>query len=103
MEEVRQLLAVAFVFVLLGLAVWVLRGKGGVLAAVLKLGFRRGPGKQGSGRLLHSVERLVLTPQHSLHVVRFSDRELLVAVHPQGCSVLSTADGVQGIGRGAGA
>jgi hypothetical protein len=36
-----------------------------------------------------AVERLALTPQHTLHVVRINGRELVVATHPQGCSVVT--------------
>ena len=39
-------------------------------------------------RLLQSIERLPLTPQHSLHLVRVEDRTVLVAVSPSGCSLL---------------
>jgi hypothetical protein len=37
------------------------------------------------------VERLALTPQHTLHIVRINGREVLVATHPQGCSVVTPA------------
>jgi flagellar biogenesis protein FliO len=32
------------------------------------------------------VERLALTPQHSLHLVRVGERTILVAAFPGGCS-----------------
>jgi len=38
-----------------------------------------------------ALERLALTPQHTLHLVRIQGREVLVATHPQGCSVVTTA------------
>jgi hypothetical protein len=31
-----------------------------------------------------------LTPQHTLHIVRVNGREILIATHPQGCSVVTT-------------
>lgn len=78
MELWREAAALITVFGLLGLAVWGLRSRNGAL--------RAGPGKS-----LTSVERLALTPQHALHLVRASGRELLLATHPQGCTVI--ADG----------
>jgi flagellar biogenesis protein FliO len=41
-------------------------------------------------RQLESIERLPLTPHHSLHLVRVEDRTVLVAVSPGGCSLLDT-------------
>jgi flagellar biogenesis protein FliO len=37
---------------------------------------------------LQSIERLPLTAQHSLHLVRVAGRVILIAVSPGGCSVL---------------
>ena len=44
----------------------------------------------GGSRLrnLELVERLALSPQHSLHLVRMADRLLLLSVSPAGCSLL---------------
>ena len=39
-------------------------------------------------RRLQSIERLPLTAQHSLHLVRVGDREVLIAVSPSGCAVV---------------
>jgi len=75
----RQILAVIFVFVLLALAVWKLR------PGALRYPWSAG---QRSATSLQSVERVALTPQHSIHVVRVHGRELVVATHPQGCSLL---------------
>ena len=87
MEMVRPLLSVGLVMGLLVLAVWLLRRKTG------------GFGVSGKNRSLASAERLALTPQHALHLVRCNGRELLVATHPQGCSLLSDrADASQGAG-----
>jgi flagellar biogenesis protein FliO len=47
-----------------------------------------------------AVERLSLTPQHSLHMVRVNGREFVVATHPQGCTLV-TAVAEQAIGTGA--
>jgi flagellar biogenesis protein FliO len=34
------------------------------------------------------IERLPLTPQHSLHLIRIDDRLIVVASGPGGCSLL---------------
>jgi flagellar biogenesis protein FliO len=43
---------------------------------------------RGAARRMQTIERLALTPQHSLHLVNVSGRVLLIAVSPGGCSVL---------------
>jgi hypothetical protein len=86
MDVVRQTLAVLLVFALLGLALWKLRLLGNVTAGKAGPAWwnraRRGP------RSLETVERLPLTPHHTLHLVRMNGREVLVATHPQGCEIL---------------
>ncbi len=79
---IQDLLAMFVVFGLLGAAVVLLRKKG---ALVLNLPTRSG----GSANDLTVRARLQLTPQHSLHWVRAGDREILLALHPGGCTVLS--------------
>ena len=79
MELFQQLSSVALVFLLLGGLLWLARRQG-----------KLNPfGALQAGRKLESVERLVLTPQHSLHLVRVGGQELLVATHPQGCTLLT--------------
>ena len=73
--------AVLLVLVLLGATLYALRGRG--LRMVMP---RRASG--GNQRQLESIERLPLTPHHSLHLVRVEDRTVLVAVSPNGCSIL---------------
>jgi flagellar biogenesis protein FliO len=80
-EIVRQISAVFSVFALLGLALWTLR-RGGSLRF-------RGMGSERRGRSLETIERLALTPQHSLHLVKINGREVVVATHPQGCALLT--------------
>jgi flagellar biogenesis protein FliO len=75
MEAWREAAALLAVFVLLGAAVWALRHRAGGL-------------RMGSARSLSAVERIALTPQHALHLVRAAGRELLVVTHPHGCSLL---------------
>jgi flagellar biogenesis protein FliO len=71
----REAAALCAVFGLLGAAVWTLRARAGMV--------RTRPGKS-----LTAVERVALTPHHALHLVRAPGRELLVATHPQGCTLL---------------
>jgi flagellar biogenesis protein FliO len=52
--------------------------------------------RRGQGRL-ERLERLSLSPQHSLNLVRVGDRELLIAVHAGGCTLLEAAPKAQGI------
>jgi LPXTG-motif cell wall-anchored protein len=81
MQQFGQLFAVAGVLMLLGGSLFFLRRKG--IA-------RFGLGAAGAtvGRQLQSLERLPLTPQHSLHLIRVCGRIVLIAVSPGGCSVL---------------
>jgi hypothetical protein len=103
-EYGRQILALIVVFSLLGFTVWKLgRHRGSVPLAQLTGG---GVGQKGrtAARVLEPVERLVLTPQHTLHVLRFRDREILVTTHPHGCSLLDGEPEKPGLtARGAGA
>jgi len=81
MEAIQQALVVLFVLGLLGATLYWLRGQG----------IARFSGKivrGGGARRMKTIERLVLTPQHSLHLVNVSGRVLLIAVSPGGCAVL---------------
>jgi hypothetical protein len=40
---------------------------------------------------LAALERVTLGPNHTLHLVRFGGRVLLVAAHAGGCSLLETS------------
>jgi len=79
----RDLLSVVAVLALLGAALWVLRRGVGA----------RLPGAFSKSRSIETVQRIALTPQHSLHLVRIHGRELLVATHPQGCALLLETSG----------
>jgi len=81
MEFVSQIAAVAAVLGLLGGALWWLRRHG--VAAVV-------PVRRGSLRRMECLERQPLAPQHSLHVVRFGEKLLLVACSPAGSAVLES-------------
>ena len=84
MDVLRQVFSVLLVFSLLGAVLWTLRRGGRVsfqgLARTRVLGHTKS---------MVAVERLALTPQHTLHVVRVNGRELVLATHQQGCTVIA--------------
>ncbi len=86
MEMVQQLFAVAFVLGGLCVAVWALKRKGWARMGPMKSRGSRG----GAQPRLEVIDRLVLTPNHSLHLVRLEDRTLLVGLSPNGCNLLET-------------
>jgi flagellar biogenesis protein FliO len=45
---------------------------------------------------LQVLERVRLTPQHSVHIVRAGNRHLTIAVHPTGCTLLESHPPEQG-------
>jgi flagellar biogenesis protein FliO len=81
MEEIRQALGVLVALGVLGGALWWLRRKG---LAQFAVGTRGG----GRAKSMKVVERLALTPQHSLHLVRVGERTILVSASPAGCSLV---------------
>jgi len=80
MEAIQQALVVVFVLGLLGATLYWLRGQG--------MARFSGKGLGRAARRMQTIERLALSPQHSLHLVNVSGRVLLIAVSPAGCSVL---------------
>ena len=88
--DLLQGITVALLMLLawVGAIVW-LRRRG---YAQLSLGgFSRGPGAKPAKRM-QVIERVALTPQHALHLIRVDERVVLVASAPGGCSVLSPID-----------
>jgi flagellar biogenesis protein FliO len=84
MEIVQQIVSIGAVLMLLGAALWWLRGRG--MAKFSLPGVRtRGP------RRLELVERLTLTPQHSLCLVRLADKAMLIGLSPSQCTLLEGA------------
>jgi len=81
MEVIQQTLVVVFVLGLLGATLYWLRGQG--VARFNGKGVAR-----GAARRMQTIERLPLSPQHSLHLVNVGGRTLLIAVSPGGCSLL---------------
>ena len=82
-----QFVAVGFVLMLLGVAVWALR-RGRLEAWSGATQWLVPVSRLGNTAPMERAGRLVLTPQHSLHLVRIRGRELIVATHPGGCSVV---------------
>jgi flagellar biogenesis protein FliO len=78
MEMVTQAAAIAGVLVLLAATLWALQRRG--LAAFTM--------RPGTARRMQIVERLPLTAQHALHLVRVDGKVLLVASAPGGCTLL---------------
>jgi flagellar biogenesis protein FliO len=81
-EAIRQLAACALVFGLLALALWLLRGRN-------RLRWKRPGQARGTPPGLESLDRLVLSPQHVLHLVRAADRVLILVTHAGGCTLLA--------------
>ena len=82
MEMFQQLLAVALVLGALCALVWVMKRKGWARVRVR--------GSRDSQTQLEVIDRLVLTPNHSVHLIRLADRILLVGLSPNGCNLLET-------------
>jgi flagellar biogenesis protein FliO len=78
MQQIITVLAV--MALMIGMLQW-LRRRG---VAHLRTGLVR----RKAGRRLELLERLPLTPQHSLHIVRMDGRSLLIGVSPSGCALL---------------
>jgi flagellar biogenesis protein FliO len=78
-----QALSVLIVFALLGAALWALRP-----GSRLRLFAGSGSGSSRKTRSLEQVEKLMLTPQHAVHLIRVAGREVIVATHPQGCTLI---------------
>ena len=80
MDIVRQSLAITFVFALLWAALWFLRRRGNI-----RIGF---PKVRATNAVLESRGKLALGPQHTVHVIRIGDQDMVVAVHPAGVTLL---------------
>lgn len=80
MDIVRQSLAITFVFALLWAGLWWLRKRNHIRISL--------PGGRGGRGPIESRGKLALSAQHSVHLVRVADRELVLAVHPAGVTLL---------------
>ena len=77
MELIQPFAAIVLVMGLLGGALFLLKKRGAV-------SLRNTPGP----RRLEVLERVVLTPQHALHLVRTGDRCVLIATAPSSCQIV---------------
>jgi len=87
MDVVEQMTAVVLVLALLGGSLWWLRRRG-IAGIALP--------RQRKQRRLEHLERLPLGPQHTLHLVRVGELELLVASSPSGCARIETLPRAEG-------
>ena len=76
-----QLVAILFVLAVLWGIVMLLQKRG---LAIVNSSLRSR--KQTS--ILQQLDKMRLTPQHSIHLLRIDSRTVLIAVHPQGVTVL---------------
>jgi len=82
----QQTIAIFLVLGLLLGALWLLRRQG-----LATFDFMAGSGagkRKGSGRHMQVIERVVLTSQHSLHLVSIDDRLVLFAASPTSCQAV---------------
>jgi flagellar biogenesis protein FliO len=86
MEYLQQTLAVLAVFGILGASLWWLRRRGIANIAAISM-----PASKKSSRVLSQIERLPISPTHSLHLVRMADRAILVASWPGGCQAIESS------------
>lgn len=81
MDTLQPIAAIVLVMALLAGVLILLRRRG---AATFRL-----PGTSGSSpRRLEVIERVSLSPQHALHLVRAGGRLLLVGTAPNSCQLL---------------
>ena len=83
MEVVREMASVGAVLLLLAVTLWFLRRAGWTSSRVGKCRERR----------LESLERLSLSPQFTLHLVRLDGTTLLLASTASGCTVVDRRPG----------
>lgn len=86
MQLTEQIGMVLLVFAFLGALLWFAKRRG---AASFSIGpFSKGPGRSGNARRLEVLERVTLSPQHALHLVRVAERTVLIATAPTSCTLL---------------
>jgi flagellar biogenesis protein FliO len=86
MDILQQLLAVAIVLGALCALIAVFKRKGWA-----RVNLRR---PHDPARRLEVIDRLVLTPHHSVHLIRLADRTLLIGLSPNGCNLLESTPAV---------
>jgi uncharacterized iron-regulated membrane protein len=88
LDPAWQICSVLLVFALLGATLWWLRRRG---AAQIRPMFPLRRPKTGTGKLLHRVDALQLSPTHALSLVRMGDRAILVGTSPAGFHLVESA------------
>ncbi len=83
MDLTQQMLMVFVVLMVLVVFLALLQHKG---LARFHLARRR-----GSPSRMELLDRIPLSPHHSLHLVRVADRVILVSTSPYGCSLLESS------------
>jgi flagellar biogenesis protein FliO len=81
MDIVRYSISLVFVFMLLWTALYYLRKQGWTAVRRTKTA----PG------VLESRGKLMLTARHSVHLIQVGDRNLILALHPEGVTFLGDA------------
>jgi flagellar biogenesis protein FliO len=84
MDVLQQFAAAIIVLALLGALVLIAQ-KRGISAISLST-------RSSRSRRMESVERLSLTPNHSLHIVIVDGKTVLLALSPAGCQLISTGE-----------
>ena len=84
MDFLQPLLAVALVLSLLGGALWLLQRRGGASFHL--------PRMAKPGRSIEVVERVSLSAQHALHLVRVGERSLVISTSPSSCSLVTEVE-----------
>ena len=80
MEFLQQSLALAVVFGLLGTALWFVKT-------------RQSPNLRVRGeRKIQVVERVALTPQHTLCLVKVGERLVMIGTAPSSCQLIQTLE-----------
>ncbi|HLW76390.1 MAG TPA: flagellar biosynthetic protein FliO [Bryobacteraceae bacterium] len=95
MEMFQQLFVIFVVLGGLCALVWWLKRKG---LAYSRVPFAR-RASANRGPRLEVIDRLALTPHHSLHLVKLADRTLLIGLSPNGCNLLETGKGEATLGQ----
>jgi flagellar biogenesis protein FliO len=90
MEMIQQGLALAAVFGLLGFALWLVRTRQN--PAALLFGTRR---FQPAERRIQVLERVALTQNHTLCLVRVGDRNVLIGTGPTSCQLMETDEDIR--------
>jgi flagellar biogenesis protein FliO len=85
LDAIEQAAIIGVVLGVLATALWILQRRGLVRLQGFGVGSRQ-------VRELQLVERLQLTPQHSLCLVRMNNKTLLIGTAPTSCTLLSKGE-----------